>query len=161
HPPFTTRSDCTLSPEDGGGGVRPAVWHRRDSYQPNSGLPWPDRAGGFHHACELGALIDLAQWITGGAAGKAALRADRQAVGIDVARRLADAPPQRVHALELRRLAADKPEHHALVRWYQPQRREIARTRRVVFQQEVPDLGAREQPLRHPAVTALGKVVAL
>src|SRR6185369_13645422 len=97
----------------------------------------PDRARGIDHELELGALVRFAQWIAGGAAGEAALRADGKPIKIDMPRRLVDTAPQRVQAFELRGLAADKAEHHALALGHKGERREIARPRRVVFQQEV------------------------
>src|SRR5216683_4979336 len=121
----------------------------------------PDRARGIDDEPQLGALVRLAQGIAGDAAGEAALRADRQAVEIDVPRSFVGAAAQDLEALERRRLAADEAEHRALALRNEAQRRKIARARRVVFEQEVVDAGAPEQPLGRPIVSALGEIAAL
>ena len=64
------------------------------------------------------------------------MRTEREPLGIDEARRIVDPAPERVEALERRRLAADQAEHHALV-LDETQRREIAGALGVVFEQEV------------------------
>jgi hypothetical protein len=70
------------------------------------------------------------EWIASDGAGEAALRADSQAIKIDIARRLIYTPLQHIQALEYWRFRADEAKHHAPVFRYEPQRREIAGARR-------------------------------
>ena len=101
----------------------------------------PDLARRFDDQFQFLRLIGLAQRIAGDRRGKAALRADRELRQIDVTRGVVDAAAQIVVTLQRRRLAADEAEHDALVLRHKPQRLEIAGARRVVFEQEMADLG--------------------
>ena len=58
-------------------------------------------------------------------------------------------------------MRADQAEHDALGLRHEAQRREIAGARRVVFEQEVIDLGVGEETLGHRFVTAGAEIMAL
>ena len=107
---------------------------------------------------QLRALVRLGERIAAGAAGEAALRADRQPFELDVLRRLVHSASQAVHGFERRRLAADDPQHNSLSFRHESQRRKIACARRVIFEQEMVCLGTCEETLRHPVVPAVGEM---
>src|SRR5215831_20520714 len=80
-------------------------------------LRWPllpDRPRGIDEEPQLRALVRRGERIAAGAAGEAALRANRQPLELDVLRRFVDAAPQVVHGFERGRLAADDPQYDAL-----------------------------------------------
>src|SRR5262245_50178072 len=118
------------------------------------------RARSVHRQPQLRALVRLAQRIARRTAGEAALRADRQPLEADVLRRFVGAASQAIHAFKHGRLAADEPEHDALPLGHEAQRRKVARPRRVVFEQEVVRVGAREEALRDRLVSAIGEMAA-
>src|SRR6202162_2812553 len=120
-----------------------------------------NRARGIHGEAELGALVGLGDRVAGHGGGETALWADRQPVEIDVFSRCVDALAQAIQALEHWRLAADQAQHDAFVFRHEAKRLEIARTRRVVFQQEMVDVGVDEESLGHGFVAALPEVVPL
>jgi hypothetical protein len=74
----------------------------------------PDRVRRVHGQPQLRALVRLGERVAAGAAGEAALRANREALRGDILRRFIDAPLQAIDRFEYRRFAADQPEHYAL-----------------------------------------------
>src|SRR5690242_14919580 len=104
----------------------------------------PDRGGGIDDELELRPFVRLGDRVASDRGGKAALWADGQPVEIDVAGCFLRAPPEIGDALQRRRLAADEPEHDALV-LDETQRAEIAGPRRVVFEQEMIDARTGEE----------------
>src|SRR6266542_4120106 len=70
----------------------------------------PDGPGRVNNQAELGPLRVLVDRIAAGDAGEAALRGQRQALEIDEARRLVDAPPEVVRVFQDRRLGRHQPQ---------------------------------------------------
>src|SRR5689334_21244110 len=101
----------------------------------------PDRGGGIDDELELSPFDRLGDRVASDRGGKAALRADREPLEIDVAGRFLGAPLEIGDALQRRRLAADEPKYDAFV-LDETQRAEVAGARRVVFEQEMIDARA-------------------
>src|SRR6266436_9535792 len=112
----------------------------------------PNVARNLDHQAQLSLLHFRRDRIAGVDAGEAALRADPEAVEIKLPRRLLDALLQRILAFHLRRLGRDNAEHHGLVGRHEPQRRERAGARRVVFEEVELDVERVEQPLGHVVI---------
>src|SRR5262249_10844908 len=115
----------------------------------------PDPPCGLRDEAHVGALRGLGEGIAGGGGGKAALRSEPQPLEIDEFRRLAGAAFKIVDGFQHWRLGADKAQHHALVAGHEAQRLEVARTRRVVLEQEMGDARVREKAPRHRLIAAL------
>src|SRR5579875_533586 len=120
----------------------------------------PDLPRGLHDKAQLGPLVVLGQQIALHRGGKAALRAERQAVQGHVPRRLLDPGQQGALRLELRALAAHEPEHDGGPARDEPERRERSRSLVIVLEEKPVDLQAAEQLLRDRIVAALGVPVA-
>src|SRR5207302_11225107 len=97
--------------------------------------------------------------VAAGTTGEATLRADGQPLEAEILRRFLNSTLQAIHTFQHRRLAADEPEHDALPLRDEAQRREVARSRGVIFEQKMVRVGACEKALRNPFVSTLGKVV--
>src|SRR5712691_12624684 len=120
----------------------------------------PDRTRRRDHQRKLRALVLLGERVSRDARGETALRADGEPVEIDSAGRFFDSTFQCVQALQRRRFAADEAEDDALAVRHEPQRPKVARARRVVFEEEVIDVGAGEEPLGNRLVAAGAEIVA-
>src|SRR5262249_37224945 len=105
--------------------ARHALIHHRGTTLSRHLRP-PDLAGDLDHVSELAPLLVLAHNVALLGAGEAALRAQVQAVEIDVAGRLLDPALDRVLRLERRKLAADEAEHDVAVLRQEAQRLEAA-----------------------------------
>src|SRR5262245_13334717 len=137
-------------------GIERAPAQRRTSLWSSLRQPLsPDRARRLHSQLQLRALVRFAKRIAASAAGEAALGTDGEPLKGDILRRFIDAPLQAVDRFEYRRFAADQPEHYALSLRHEPQRRKIACSRRVIFEQKMVCVRARKKPLRHPFVSAI------
>src|SRR5262249_30582769 len=105
----------------------------------------PDRVRGLDGQPQLRALVRLGERVAAGAAGEAALRANGEPLGGDIFRRFIDAPLQAIERFEHRHFAADQPEHDALSLRDEAQRCKVAGSRRVIFEQEMVCVRAREK----------------
>ena len=122
---------------------------------------FPNCMRDLNERSKLGPLPRFAERIPGDSARKTALRTNREPVEIDVPRRILHAALQRIGTLKLRSLAADDPQHDALVFRHETQRREVAGTRRIVFEQKMVCVRAREEALGDNLVSAFRQIVAL
>ena len=91
-------------------------------------------------------LVFFAHRIAGNRRGEPALRAQRQALTVDIARRLADPAFQFARGFDVRDFRADDAENDALVVRNMAQRRESAGPLRIVFQHEGVDIHVLENP---------------
>ena len=96
----------------------------------------PDGLRGIDDQLQFCPLIRLGDGIACNGGGKAALRADRELIEIDILRCLADASLEDLDTLKNRGLAADKAQHHALV-FDKTEWLEVASSLGVVFKQEM------------------------
>src|SRR6266849_7504403 len=116
----------------------------------------PNQAGEVDHEPELCLLRLKGDPVPGFDAGKAALRADAEAIEIDEAAGVGDAAAELVDVLHRGSLGRYQAEHNGLVFRHETQRREIASARTVVFEEEKPDVEPVEQPFGDRIVAALG-----
>src|SRR5262249_37910902 len=94
-------------------------------------------------------------WVSRLHAGKAALRANRQAIEVDKLGSLVDARPQFIFAFHVCRFGRDEAEHNFLARRNEAQWRERAWARRIVFKEIESDVECIEQALGDRVVAAL------
>ena len=109
----------------------------------------PNCLGRLHDQRQFGTLIVFGEGIPGDSAGEAALRADGKTIEINIACRLVRPPLQCFQAFEYRCLGAYETEHDAFVFRHEAKRFEITRARRIIFEQEVIDVGIRKKALGH------------
>src|SRR5882672_11927198 len=95
----------------------------------------PDGPGSVDNQAELGPLRVLVDRVAAGDAGEAALRGQRQALEVDEARRLVDAPTEVVRAFQDRRLGRHQSQHDATILGDMAQGREVAGALAVVLQE--------------------------
>jgi hypothetical protein len=112
----------------------------------------------FDHQAKLRALVGFAQWVASDGARESALRTDCEPIAIGKLGRLVNAARERIQVFKRRRLAANKAEHHALVLRHEPERLEVTRARRVVFEQEVADIRAGEEALGERLLAAFREI---
>src|SRR5271165_230344 len=122
-------------------------------YMPSSA---PDRLSRSHAEREFGAFVRLTNRVSGDSTGKAALRADRETILVDEARRFLDPPDQFIDRFEQGTFGADEAEHHALICRHEAQWRKISRPRRVELEQEMRHAGAAEKRLGDLVIAAFG-----
>src|SRR5208337_1942479 len=127
-----------------------------------SGLPSlaPELVRELDNEAELALLHLRRNRIARVETGEAALWADREALKINIARRVLDPSLELVLALHRSRLGRDQAKHDALVPRQQPQRRERAGARRIVFEEVEGDVEHIEQPLGDRVVAAFGVPLA-
>src|SRR5687768_12102045 len=101
----------------------------------------PDFPGGFHDQLELALLVVGGELVADLARGEAALRRQAQVFKRHVFRSLVDPALQRPPVFQLGFLGRDQPEHDLLPLGQKAQRREIARSCRVVLEKEPVDRG--------------------
>src|ERR1044072_4691191 len=101
----------------------------------------------LYHQPQLGFLHSGIDGVAQLGAGEAALWADGEAFEWDETARLVDAPPQRRRVLEEIHLGRDEAEHDGFLLRHEAQRREIARARAIVFEEEEGDVERVEQLL--------------
>src|SRR5579885_2851089 len=106
---------------------------------------------------ELAPLIVGREQIAAHRAGETALRAEREPLERHVTRGLVDPPTQRLGRLQHRRLGADEPEHHGLVRRHEAQRGEIAGTLGVVLEKKRLDAHFIEEPRGDRLIASRGE----
>jgi len=120
----------------------------------------PDCARRVNRQPQLRALLRLGQRIAAGAAGKAALGADGESLRGNILGGLIDTPLQTIDRFEYRCFGADQPEHDAFPPRDETKWRKVARSHRVIFEQEMVCLRLGKKTLRNPFVSAIGEMAA-
>src|SRR3982751_5335312 len=108
----------------------------------------------LYHQPQLCFLHFRADWVAGFGGGEPALRADREAFERDVARGFVEAALQHGLILEKVHLGRNEAEHDRLAVRHEAQRREVAGTLRIVFEEEEFDRELVEQFLGHGLVAS-------
>src|SRR3954451_22633857 len=108
----------------------------------------------LYHQPELCLLHFGADRVAGSGGGEPALRADSEAIERDVARGFVEASLQHGLILEKVRLGRNEAEHDRLALRNEAQRREVAGTLRIVFEEEEFDRELVEQFLGHGLVAS-------